>query len=49
MIVKEEIYKKYIEPNYCVLGVIDDRPKVARNWRQLGLKTMQVGVPEYEF
>ena len=49
VIVKEEIYKKYIEPNYCVLGVIDDRPKVARNWRQLGLKTMQVGVPEYEF
>lgn len=49
VIVKEEIYKKYIEPNYCVLGVIDDRPKVARNWRQLGLKTLQAGVPEYEF
>lgn len=48
-IVKEEIYKKYIEPNYCVLGVIDDRPKVARMWRSLGLKTLQAGVPEYEF
>lgn len=48
-IVKEEIYKKYIEPDYCVLGVIDDRPKVARMWRSLGLKTLQAGVPEYEF
>lgn len=49
VVVKEEIYKKHIEPNYCVLGVIDDRPKVARNWRKLGLRTLQVGVPEYEF
>lgn len=48
-IVKEEIYKKYIEPDYCVLGVIDDRPKVARMWRSLGLETLQAGVPEYEF
>lgn len=48
-IVKEEIYHEHIEPRYSVLGVIDDRPRVARMWRRLGLRVAQVGNPEIEF
>ena len=48
-IVKEELYHKYIEPNYCVLGVIDDRNRVVRKWESLGLKVMKVGGLHYEF
>lgn len=34
-IVKEEIYFEHILPQYCVIGVWDDRPKVVRNcWRK---------------
>jgi hypothetical protein len=29
--------------------VIDDRPKVCRMWRSLGLSVFQVGNPDYEF
>ena len=42
-VVKEELYKKYIEQEYCVLGVIDDRNKVIRNWEKLGVKVLKVG------
>lgn len=48
-IVKEEIYHQYIEPNYAVLGVFDDRPKVCRMWRKLGLNVAQMGNPYIEF
>lgn len=48
-IVKEEIYHKYIENTYGVLGVFDDRPKVARMWRKLGLNVAQMGNPYIEF
>lgn len=48
-IVKEEIYKEFIEPEYCVLGVIDDRNKVVRMWERLGLKVMKVGGLYNEF
>jgi predicted kinase len=48
-ILKEELYWTYIRGRYNVLGVIDDRPKVCRMWRQLGLPVFQVGNPEYEF
>lgn len=47
--VKRELYEQYIEPNYGVLGVFDDRPKVARMWRKLGLKVAQMGNPYIEF
>ncbi len=47
--VKEEIYHKYIEPYWSVLGVFDDRPKVARMWRKLGLEVAQMGNPYIEF
>lgn len=48
-IVKEEIYKQFIEPEYCVLGVIDDRNKVVRMWEKLGVKVMKVGGLYNEF
>ena len=48
-IIKEEMYHEYIEPNYAVLGVVDDRPRVARMWRSLGFRVAQVGNPYLEF
>lgn len=43
-ILKREMYEKYIEPDYNVRLVIDDRPKVLRMWRfDLGLPTVDVG------
>lgn len=48
-IVKQELYEKYVEPNYCVLGVIDDRPSVCAVWRNLGLRVAQVGNPYIDF
>lgn len=49
VVVKEEIYHKFIEPKYAVLGVFDDRPKVCRMWRKLGLNVAQMGNPYIEF
>lgn len=49
VVVKEELYHKYIEPNYAVLGVFDDRPKVCRMWRKLGFRVAEVGNPYIEF
>ncbi len=48
-IVKEEIFWRDIADNYNVQFVIDDRPSVARMWRELGLKVFQVGDPHIEF
>lgn len=36
-IVKNEIYSEKIEPDYNVLAVFDDRPRVVAMWRSLGL------------
>lgn len=41
-VVKEEIYKNKIEPNYNVRLVFDDRNQVVDKWRQLGLLCAQV-------
>lgn len=42
-IIKEEIYHTYIELNYNVIAVFDDRNKVVQMWRhKLGLLTLQV-------
>lgn len=43
-IIKEEIYREHIEPNYDVLCVFDDRQQVVDMWREIGLKCFQ---PEY--
>lgn len=41
-IVKEELYRKHIEPFYEVIVVIDDRKQVVSMWRKLGLNCWQV-------
>ncbi len=43
-VIKEEIYHKYIEPEYAVLGVFDDSPKIVRLWQSLGLRTANMGL-----
>lgn len=41
-IVKEEIYHNEIEPFYNIIAVYDDRNKVCKMWRDLGLLCCQV-------
>lgn len=41
-IIKEEIYHKYIEPDYNITAILDDRDKVVKMWRDLGLLCCQV-------
>jgi predicted kinase len=48
-LLKSELYHFHVRYKYNVLGVIDDRPKVCRMWRNLGLTVFQVGNPDYEF
>ena len=48
-IIKEEIFKEYIEPYYTVHAIIDDRKRVLRMWRRLGLPTFAVGNQDVEF
>lgn len=40
--VKAEIYRRFIEPTYDVVYVLDDRNKVVKMWRSLGLTVLQV-------
>lgn len=49
VIVKRELFDNHIRDSYHVIAVIDDRPKVCRMWRELGLKVFQVGDPHHEF
>ncbi len=46
-IVKKEIYEKNIKPIYDVLFVIDDRAKVVRMWREVGLVCLQCDWGEF--
>lgn len=39
--IKKELYETRIKEKYDVLFVIDDRSKVVRNWRELGLVCLQ--------
>jgi predicted kinase len=48
-ILKSELYYFHVQGKYNAIGVIDDRPKVCRMWRNLGLTVFQVGNPDYEF
>jgi hypothetical protein len=41
-IVKRELYEENVLGNYDVVGVIDDRSKVVKMWRELGLTCLQV-------
>ena len=48
-IIKEELFFNHIANMYYVEAVFDDRPSVCRMWRDLGLKTYQLGDPHVEF
>ena len=41
-IVKRELYERHIKPRYEVVAVLDDRNKVVKMWRELGLLCLQV-------
>lgn len=42
-IIKHELYHEHIAGRYNVLGVFDDRGRVLRMWRAIGLTTFAVG------
>lgn len=46
-IIKEEIYKTFIEPNFDVAFCIDDRQRVVDMWRSLGLVCLQCDVGNF--
>ena len=46
-IVKKEMYDKHVKGKYNVLYVIDDRPRVVRMWRSLGLTVLDVNRDQY--
>lgn len=48
-IVKHELFHENINDKYIIRAVIDDRPKVCRMWRAIGLPVFQVGDPHKEF
>jgi len=48
-LLKSELYYFNIRDRYHVIGVIDDRPKVCRIWRNLGLSVFQAGNPDCKF
>lgn len=49
-VVKKELFDKYVEGNFNVISVFDDRPSVCRMWRdELGLEVVQIGNPYIEF
>lgn len=42
-IIKYELFKERIEPFFNVLGAFDDRPRVLRMWRAIGIPTLMIG------
>jgi hypothetical protein len=46
-IVKREMFDTHIAGKYNVLCVLDDRPRVIRMWRELGLLVLQVNDEEF--
>ena len=49
VIVKKEIFLEKILPEYYTIAVFDDRPKVVRSWRRMGLEVFAVGNQLVEF
>lgn len=43
-VVKKEIYDTMIKPDFHVVAVFDDRPKVIQMWQELGLMVFNVGL-----
>lgn len=48
-IVKMEILRDKIAPEFEVIAAIDDRPSVCEMWRKVGIPTFQVGDPDVRF
>lgn len=46
-IIKEQLYREYIEPHYDVIAVYDDRNSVCAMWRSIGLKCYQVAEGDF--
>ena len=46
-IIKKEIYNKYIAPGYSTLIVVDDRNKVVKMWRDIGLTCLQCNYGDF--
>lgn len=46
-VVKREIFKRYIAPEYDILCVLDDRQQVVDMWRELGLTCLQVAPGDF--
>jgi hypothetical protein len=42
VVVKRELYRQFVEPNYSIDFVLDDRNRVVEMWRDNGLKCLQV-------
>lgn len=45
--VKRELYRKHVRDRTDVLCVLDDRDKVVRMWRELGLTVLQVAEGDF--
>ena len=48
-IVKRELYDEYINGKYNIICVFDDRPRVVRMWRSLGLYVFDCNQSGLEF
>ena len=48
-IVKEELYREYVEPYYDILFAIDDRPQVIDMWDSIGIPVIIAGIPWNSF
>lgn len=46
-IIKEQLYREFIEPYYNVIAVYDDRNSVCAMWRSIGLKCYQVAEGDF--
>lgn len=48
-IIKAELFDTHVRHRFNVVGVLDDRPRVCRMWRAMGLPVLQAGDPHVEF
>lgn len=46
-IIKEEIFRAHVAPQYNVRGVLDDRNRVVDMWRRIGLTCLQVAPGDF--
>lgn len=46
-IIKEQLYRSYVEPYFNVQFVLDDRNRVVNMWRQIGLHCFQVAPGDF--